>query len=198
MDARWVLIGDVVGSRNHPDRAALQRRLGEALAWTAAQVPTDHPPTVTVGDEFQAAYPTRADAFEASFWLHVCLLVDVRIRIGIGHGEITVDDGRFPLGQDGPAWWVARDALAVVEAGEAKSGARWTAAAGHDDPLATPYLIARDLVLRGLDGVDGLILRRLVAGVTQRDIADELGINPSSVSRRIRERGLRELLEARR
>src|SRR5687768_8996179 len=100
------LIGDVVGSRRLPDRPAAQRRIGEVLATTAAQLPGLQPLEPTVGDEFQGAYRTLADATRAALLVRLALLPAIDVRCGIGLGDADVyDAARRPLLQDGPAWW---------------------------------------------------------------------------------------------
>ena len=118
--------------------------------------------------------------------------------MGIGYGTVDVDTERFPFGQDGPAWWAARDALERVEASEAGRGRlrRRTAVHGGDDPLLDGFLVLRDEVLAGVDATDGRILLGLADGVGQGAIASDLGLNESSVSRRITDHGLRALLVA--
>jgi hypothetical protein len=56
------------------------------------------------------------DAIEASIQLHLRSLGLIRLRIGIGCGELIAEDpARSPFGQDGPCWWRARDAIEVVD-----------------------------------------------------------------------------------
>lgn len=196
MSARWVIIGDVIASRSHPDRRSLAAALEGAFGQVAARVPTGEGPAITVGDEFQAAYPHRDDVLAATFWLHVALVGQARVRMGIGYGEITHDEGRFPFGQDGPAWWRAREALERVAASETARGRlrRLTAVEGADDPLVDRYLAVRDHLVAGLDPDDAIVLTGLADGDPQTVIAERLGVHPSSVSRRIADHGLRALL----
>lgn len=196
MDARWVVVGDVVASRAHADRPTLAAALEQAFSEARRRVPGGDGPITTVGDEFQASYPDRDDVLAATLWVHVALIGHARVRMGIGHGEITYDEGRFPFGQDGPAWWRAREALDVVAASEAGRGRpeRWTAAAGVDDPIVDRYLAVRDHLVARLDADDATVLRGLADGVSQAELAGRLDVHPSSVSRRIADHGLRELL----
>ncbi len=196
MDARWAVIGDVVASRRHPDRRSLAAALEDAFERVAARVPSGDGPLATIGDEFQASYPNRDDALAATLWIHVALVGQARVRMGIGHGEIIHDEGRFPFGQDGPAWWRAREALERVASSESGRGRprRLTAVEGADDPLVDRYLTVRDHLVAELDSDDAVVLGALADGASQLAIADRLGVHPSSVSRRITDHGLRELL----
>jgi hypothetical protein len=65
------------------------------------------------------------------------------------------------------------------------------------DPLLGGYLLLRDTVLAGLDGVDAQIAIGLLEGFSQTDLARRLGINKSSVSRRANSHGILALIEAR-
>lgn len=198
MSASWAVVGDVIASRGHPDRVALGERLAAVWAEVAGRVEGGLGPATTVGDEFQALYEDRTALLVATFWIRVALVGHAEVRMGIGHGEVTVDAGRFPFGQDGPAWWAAREALERVEASERGRGRlrRRTAVEGADDDLLDGYLVLRDEALGRIDAADGVILRGLADGRPQAEVAAGLGVNESSVSRRITDHGLRALLAA--
>jgi hypothetical protein len=68
--------------------------------------------SITLGDEFQGAYESRATALRAAVLLWLSLTEVADIRFGMGWGEIPIrNDRQLPFAQDGPAWWEARDAL---------------------------------------------------------------------------------------
>src|SRR5690242_2917265 len=87
---RATLIGDVVGSRTFADRRGLHRRVTAALA-TVAEDAVDAP-ALTVGDEFQGAYPTVGLAIDAALTLRLTLAPDVDVRFGLGWGAVTALD----------------------------------------------------------------------------------------------------------
>ena len=108
----FALIGDLVGSRDLPDRAATQRRVAEVLDRVATAVPGVQPLEATVGDEFQGAWDHLGEAVRAQLLVRTLLRPAVDVRAGIGCGTTEVYDAtRRPLLQDGPAWWAAREAL---------------------------------------------------------------------------------------
>lgn len=115
------VLGDLVASREAPDRAALQRALEDALGTVDAQLPAPQPLTPTVGDEFQGLFADLDAALAATLWARLLLLPRSDVRFGLGVGELVSHDvGRAPYAQDGPAWWAAREALEHVErAGQA-------------------------------------------------------------------------------
>jgi hypothetical protein len=193
------LIGDMVGSRQAPDRIELQRQMERVLSDVNRVIGGE--PTFTIGDEFQARYPTVGDAIEASIQLHLRSLGVIRLRIGIGWGELIAEDpARSPFGQDGPCWWRARDAIEVVDRssqGKAQELRTAVRTATSLDPLLNGYLVLRDTLLSGLDEVDARIAVGLLDGLNQTELADRLGLNKSSVSRRANTHGILALIEAR-
>lgn len=180
------LIGDVVGSREAPDRRRLQDEVLAILDQVSARFPARL--EVTLGDEFQARYPDLETAVAAAWYLHVCGLGTARFRVGIGWGELAVEGSESsPFGQDGPAWWRAREAIEAV-AGSSHPARTVVRTASSWDMLINSYLLLRDSRLDGLDAVDGQILLGLAAGESQRALARRLDLHESSVSRRISKR----------
>ncbi|MEP7334094.1 MAG: hypothetical protein ABI692_18635, partial [Terracoccus sp.] len=69
---RWTsvvaLIGDLVGSRESPDRQTLHTTLDDVLRAVNHRLEPIVPAIITVGDEFQGVYRSVGDALTASFW----------------------------------------------------------------------------------------------------------------------------------
>ncbi len=193
------LIGDMIASRRASDRARLQGEMESVFRSVADQIGGG--PAFTIGDEFQARYPTLAEAVEASLQFHLRATGLIRLRIGIGWGELIAEDPeRTPFGQDGPCWWRARDAIEAVDRSSRGRGPRRRTAVRTETPadsLLNNYLLLRDTVLDGFDEVDSRIALGLMAGESQTDLADELGINKSSVSRRATSHGVLALVASR-
>ncbi|MBX7448273.1 SatD family protein [Mycolicibacterium sp. 3033] len=196
--SRATLIGDVVGSRTFPDRRALHRRVTGALA-TVADGALD-PPSLTVGDEFQGAYPSVGLAIDAALTLRLALAPDVDIRFGLGWGAITALDDESGI-QDGPGWWAARAAIEWTAATQQQPGmtnvrsAFRTEAGGCADPRAVnAALMCRDHLLGSLDERSLRILAGMRAGRTKKELAMAEGISASAVSQRAGRAGLDLLL----
>ena len=197
------LIGDVVASRRARDRARLHDRLTSLLdAVNEAYAPIT-PLRITVGDEFQGTFATVGHALQASLRLRLGLLPDHDMRHGVGWGEVSVLQEE-PRVEDGPGWWVARDAIHEVQLAQEHPGSRFRSTAfrvadgagGPDVELVGAALLLRDAVVGGLSERSVSVLRGLLAEQTQRDIADALGISPSAVSQRVRGDGLAAVVAA--
>ncbi len=188
-----VVIGDVVGSRTSTDRPALHADLSRALEEVNATWGTDL--RITVGDEYQGTVASVGAATAITLALRLALLPDHDLRHGIGHGTTTVLDegGRI---EDGPGWWAARAAIDGVKerARRPATGTARTAYASADPGEATgaldAALLARDELVARLDERSLSVLRGLMAGRTQREIAAEEGVSPSAISQRFRRDGI--------
>jgi hypothetical protein len=197
------LIGDVVASRSAGDRSALHGQLVSLLdAINQACAPTT-PLRITVGDEFQGAFGTVGQALQASLRLRLGLLPDHDVRHGLGWGEVTVLQEE-PRVEDGPGWWAAREAIHEVQRAQEHAGSRYRRtvfraapdATGPDPDLVEAALVLRDEAVGGLSERSLSILRGLLVGHTQRELAESLGITPSAVSQRVRSDGLAALVAA--
>jgi DNA-binding transcriptional LysR family regulator len=197
------LIGDVVASRRAGDREALHRRLTALLAEVNETCAPTTPLRVTVGDEFQGTFEAVGQALQASLRLRLGLLPDHDMRHGVGWGEIRVlqEDPRV---EDGPGWWAARDAIHEVQQAQEHPASRFRGTAyrpaegagGPDRHLVAATLVLRDTVVGALSERSASVLRGLLSGQTQREIAEALGISPSAVSQRVRADGLAAVVSA--
>ncbi|WP_344154209.1 SatD family protein [Nocardioides koreensis] len=196
MTAMYTLIGDVVGSRRLDDRAAAQERIGAALHEVAGLVEAAQVLEPTVGDEFQGAFTTVADAALAALLVRLVLLPTVDVRCGLGHGEVTVHDGgRRPLLQDGPGWWSAREALEVLSRPRRSTERTWYV--GPDAGRVNAFLLTRDALVDRLGDRGHRLLAAALRGESQADIAATEGISRSAVSQQFA-RGVGAVREAHR
>lgn len=175
------VVGDLVSSRTREDRAALHERFAAAVAQVNLDLAPLSPLRIQVGDEFQGRFATRGEALTAVLRLRLRLAPEVECRYGVGWGPVTVLDEATGV-EDGPGWWLARDAIDDVHA----SRDRRTAYRGPDQDLVEAALLARDALLARLDARSLRILQGLLDGLSQRDLAEELGVSPSAVSQRVR------------
>lgn len=197
------LIGDLVASREAPDRVALQDALNAALTYINATVPHIDPCIVTLGDEFQGTFAHPEHALAATA-LAQCHLGHGAVRFGIGVGTRTIiDPDRIPFGQDGPAWWAARAAIdTTTNAVHMRTGyQRASETLRHPnanmvhnmhtaDTTTVGLLGPRDTLFSLLNSTDRAITLGLFAGESQSAIGGKLGITQSAVSQRARRLGL--------
>lgn len=192
----YAVIGDLVGSRQVADRAALHSGLARALAEVTEATAPAQPLEPTVGDEFQGAFATLAEAARAALLVRLTLLPLVDSRCGIGHGEVTVHDHtRRPLLQDGPGWWAARAAIDALE-GAREHNRTWYVGPGGADPgPVNAFLTCRDQLVGKLNDRGQRILRLALLGRSQKEIAEAEEVWPSAVSQQF-SRGVGAIVDA--
>jgi hypothetical protein len=215
MTSICTVIGDVVGSRDSQDRRYLHDRLAGRLAelndlLRAEERETGEslvvtPLRITVGDEYQGTFTTVGAALRAVRWLRLTLLPDVDMRHGLGWGAVEVLE-EDPRVEDGPGWWAARDAVEDVETDASRPGHRRRRTAyrraddcpGPDPVAVNAALLLRDEMVGGLSPRSLGVLRGLLSGRTQREIAEKESVSASAVSQRVRHDGLAALVASER
>lgn len=192
-----MVIGDLVRSREAPDRAQVHARLGEALEQVNASLAPVDPLRVIAGDEYQGTFAHLGEALAATLRLRLALLPALDVRHGIGEGPVTLlqSDPRI---EDGPGWWEARTAIEEAAAMAGRAATRGARTVYHrvvnldgpDVDLVNAALLGRDGLLDAMSTRSLSVLRGLLAGETQREIAESEGISPSAVSQRVRNDGV--------
>ncbi|MET0520637.1 MAG: SatD family protein [Jiangellaceae bacterium] len=196
------LIGDVVGSRTAADRSGLHGQLAAVLAQANARLRPTVPLRITVADEFQGCFATVGEAVHASLWLSLHLAPG-QLRHGIGWGPVAVlaDEPRV---EDGPGWWVARAAIEAVKADAAKAGTRLMRTAyrradeteGPDPAAINAALMCRDQMIGSVSERSLRLLRGILDGSSQAELATAEGVSASAVSQRMRHDGLAVIVAA--
>ena len=117
------LMFDIVESRNYESRYEVQRILMKSVSYLNEMYKNDIKKEVvsSAGDEFQGLFLNLQSAFLYIRKLQL-LVYPVKVRCGIGYGEIKYDDDRWTSSAfDGEAYYFARDA--IIEASHRKSNA---------------------------------------------------------------------------
>lgn len=192
-----VLIGDIVDSRGVPDRAALHAGVIAALAEVNATFAPAVALVITVGDEFQGTFDDVGTALSAALQLRLALLPGVDVRHGVGWGPVAVL-AESPRVEDGPGWWAARAAIDTVKDDAQRSATRSArtryalapGAVGPDPAAVNAALLGRDHLVGRMDERSLSVLRGLLAGRTQQELALAEGVSASAVSQRVRNDGL--------
>lgn len=195
--ASVVLIGDVVGSRAAGNRRTVHARLRDALDAVNEELAPVEPLRITVGDEYQGTFTHLGDAIAATLRLRLALLPDLDVRHGLGCGKVEVLEAS-PRVEDGPGWWAARAAIEEVAVEEERPALRTLRTAyqladgahGPDPELVNGALVGRDGLVGMMSPRALSVLRGLLSGSTQREIAEAEGISASAVSQRVRKDGV--------
>ena len=197
---RYAVIGDLVASRDAPDRQVLHDTVRAALAQVNTEVEALEPLAVTVGDEFQGLYATLGDALAVTLRVRLALGDVTDCRCGVGRGATTrLQTG--PVVQDGPAWWAAREAIEDAEARASRpaSASLRTAYRCAPDAVETDRdlehavnaaLQCRDHLVGSVSPRSRRLLEGLMAGSSQSALARREGVSASAVSQRVRADGL--------
>ncbi|HEY4534915.1 MAG TPA: SatD family protein [Enteractinococcus sp.] len=194
------IIADIVGSRDLTDRTAAQGAIMNAFEQAEASVATIRQAWATVGDEFQLIAATWQDALRITMRVQLFLPEDLRLRFGIGVGQInTVDDGPTGPIQDGTAWWNARQAIETIEEQQQRREEILTGFLAEDSELTTAVttqLVMRDHIVARMKARERRLLAALLTGATQQDAARAEKVSQAAVSQALHRSGAMALLDA--
>ncbi|HRW20201.1 MAG TPA: SatD family protein [Dermatophilaceae bacterium] len=175
----FVVTADQIRSRRGPDRVP------QALH-ALHHVPT--PPVAgferTVGDEVQGVLDKPEAVLEAL----MALLRDGPWRVGVGVGTVEQPLPASPRAGRGPAFIAARTAVEAAHSPATGGLAVRTEAAeaARQSALAESALLLWADLVRQRSAQGWAVCDLLDDGLTQREIAERLGISPSAVSQRVR------------
>lgn len=117
------IIGDIKNSRQSGDREQVQKQLDFVLAKVNEKYGKEIAANflITLGDEFQGLLFQGDDLMDIIFLIK-SEMYPVQIRFGIGIGTIATDIIRErAIGADGPAYYMAREAIESVKENEKKN-----------------------------------------------------------------------------
>ena len=189
-----------MGSRDLEDRPAAQRAILQAFEHAQDSVPVEEEAWATVGDEFQVITATWQDALRMTLRVQVALPDDLRLRFGIGEGQInTIGDSPAGPIQDGTAWLNARAAIEEVEQHQQHQDEVLTGFRSEDASLTaavTAQLLMRDHIVARMKARERRLFGALLAGSTQQDAARDEKISQAAVSQAVHRSGAIALLTA--
>ncbi|CAN5377778.1 SatD family protein [soil metagenome] len=193
---------DLVKSRQISERRAAQVDIEEAFALVNSLVTALQPLQPTVGDEFQAVYESVPLALEATLIARLSLPAGIDCRFGMALGELwSVGTGTAGPLQDGPGWWLAREAILEAHRREDSRTPTLRSWYRSDDPhfpeaVVNSYLLARDHIVGSMTVRARRIALGTLRGRSQSEIAAEEEISQSAVSQSLRNSGGAVLLSA--
>ena len=195
------LIGDIIESKKIQDRAQVQQqllRLMKELNWQYQDYLIS-PFTVTTGDEFQALFSPNSYMFQIIDQLSVAFS-PYEIRFGIGVGDmITEINKEQSIGSDGPAYWLAREAINHIH-DKNDYGINHISVFLADEEVTwtvNAMLAACSFIQSKWTEVQYDVLKQLLAEniydetFSHKEMARLLGITPSAFNKRIKASGLK-------
>jgi hypothetical protein len=182
-----VLLADVIGSSARKDlRAVLAKRLEVA---TRAHVGTRIrlPYAITAGDEFQSILAAKVNIPELIFDLRLKLR-PLRLRIGIGFGEVPGRMQRPVNRMGGEAFQRARQALEGIKEGRSKFDVLTAFQSGNEifDSAANLIYALQDTLLLKITNKQWDTIQVFCAKRRLRSTARILKLNQSTVSRNLK------------
>ena len=194
------IIGDIIDSKKIDDRKKVQNTLNTILDMINNKYKTDIKSKfiITLGDEFQGLLSRPDNVMEIVDMIKHGLN-PTKIRIGIGIGEIKTDIHiDKSMSSDGPAYYAARDAIESIRKmnkkyEQSKSDIKIFEYGEVVDRLGlvNATLSLCYFIEKGWSQKQREVIKMLLENNnnTQMEIADKLGINKSSVQRRITSSG---------
>ncbi|WP_161580346.1 SatD family protein [Subtercola vilae] len=206
------VIVDLVRSRQIASRAEAQPLIEDTFGFVNGRVNPVQPIRATIGDEFQGVFSTLGDALEATLLTRLALPSGLDCRFGIGSGAIeTVGEGMAGRLQDGPGWWLAREAIneahtreklrnptlrswfrAATDEGGA-SGARLEPAY---ESVVNAYLLTRDHLISTMNDRARRVTLGTALGRSQSELAADEKVSQSAISQAMRNSGGSSLLSS--
>lgn len=176
-------------------RDELQKKLNTALRQVNEDFKDEikSPFQITLGDEFQGLL-LRPDTVLDIINRIKSQIHPYAVRFGVGLGEMNTEvDEKTALGSDGPAYYAARDAVDRLKKTQhqyeqAKSDLYIISHRKHDpcfDVINSTIALCYRLESKWSDKQREVINILMMHDCSQYEVADQLGINPSTVNRRL-------------
>lgn len=193
------IIGDIIDSRTIVERNEIQIKLNKILQ----KLNKDYERyivskwTITLGDEFQVLLRPNLELFEMLDYISY-KMYPVKIRFGIGLGKIFTDvNYRESIGSDGPAYWRAREAIEFIHENDNYRNSKISFNSGkEDDDLINNLIYYTDWMKENWTRTQREVLDTLLKNniysddFKQKDLARDIGISESAMSRRISSSGI--------
>ena len=200
------IIGDIIDSKSIKERNQIQIKLNKLLD----NINRDYKKhivskwTITLGDEFQVLLRPNLELFKMLDYISY-KMYPVKIRFGIGLGEILTDiNYEKSIGSDGPAYWRARQAIELIHESDNYGNSKISFnSGGEDDHIINNLIYYTDWMkenwTRSQREVLDCLLKKNIYNheFKQKDLAKDLDISKSAMSRRISSSGIHLYLSSR-
>lgn len=202
------IIGDIINSKKIKNRDEVQIKLKSILNSINDEYKDSIAANfiITLGDEFQGLLTSPEKLMEIIDKIRI-EIYPIKIRFGIGIGEIVTEINKeMAIGADGPAYHIARkmiDDLKVSNKANSK-----ISTSGNIKISLSNYNIIIELINSNLNLCEliedrwsekqrELISKIIYKKISQREVAEEIGITQSSVQRRLKSSGYYDYLNSR-
>ncbi len=194
------LIGDIVHSRKIKNRADVQLQLQQILDDINRHYKKDIASKfiITIGDEFQGLLYSPPNIIEIVDTIKMSLY-PIKFRFGIGFGEMNTSINKdMAIGADGPAYHTAREAIEEIKSEKHKyERPTKDIIFAYDNPKMKTKLELVNATLSACSYIENKwtikqreVIRKLMQeNSSQRELADLLSLEQSSVQRRLRASG---------
>lgn len=178
------VIGDVVGSRNLQGlpRRKLQQRLNDLMNLfnTKYQEAIAAQFLITTGDEFQGLLQS-AHIIPELVWDLEERFEDHEIRLGMGFGQLDTPLLDRAIGMDGSAFHAARQTIELAKSASLFGGV-FLGFGETEDAILNGFARLLRHHRKGLTKKQEEVIGLLRQGLTQTEVADELGITRQTVN----------------
>lgn len=203
------IIGDFIDSKKLKNRSEVQEKLRKTMNRInqTYKVYLASPFTITIGDEFQALLCPNQDIFQIIDLIR-SELYPIHIRFGIGIGDIVTDiNPEQSIGADGPAYWNARSAIDLVHDKDDYGMTNIRVSLGQQENLQermlNSLLANGEFIQAKWTDKQRKMLQQLLStqqydeSFDHQNLARDLGIEPSALTKRLKASGLKVYLRGR-
>lgn len=188
------LIGDLVASRamEPAERARVQERFQATLDKINKKFKEEIASLflITAGDETQGILHRSDYGYEILRQIQI-ELKPTEIVFGVGYGPLTTDIGEYAVGADGPAFYLARQALTEAKNERKAYGksiirdVRFQSDNEHRDKVLNALFLALAVIKNQWTEKQAEVLNLLEQGQTPSDVEKSLNMPLSNISRTI-------------
>ncbi|HHX78028.1 MAG TPA: hypothetical protein GX697_06755 [Firmicutes bacterium] len=192
------VIGDIIQSRSLKDRYGAQEKMSAVLnkinSLFSGHVASRF--IITLGDEFQGLLLPDSPVYTILRSI-IEEMYPIKIRFGVGFGEIYTRRTESAIGMDGPAFIDARKAMLEAKKGEGYRIIFHSEVMMTDEVRDINAMLTMATVIRKLWGDRFLrILPTLRKGIKQSEVARRHGLTQSNISQHIKNNYFEEVKEA--